>query len=146
MYTRWPNNWSSLNISPCNHSSIYDSFPYQCTIPQLSGGKGKGVTTRSTSTVSCLQLKTSHKHEVSTHPSSAELISVNRRIQGLFLLWYISQSDASWFKPSRWSIVSQHFMGPEGSIRNSRKLSTCSYPEPDQSSPHRPIPLLQDPS
>jgi hypothetical protein len=32
------------------------------------------------------------------------------------------------------SIVSQHFMEPEGSIPNSQELSTCSYPEPDQSS------------
>jgi hypothetical protein len=30
------------------------------------------------------------------------------------------------------SIVSQHFMEPEGSIPNSQQLSTCSYPEPDQ--------------
>jgi hypothetical protein len=40
------------------------------------------------------------------------------------------------------SIVSQHFMEPEGSIPNSQKLSTCSYPEPDQSSPHHPIPII----
>jgi hypothetical protein len=31
------------------------------------------------------------------------------------------------------SIVSQHFMEPEGSILNSQQLSTCSYPQPDQS-------------
>jgi hypothetical protein len=37
-------------------------------------------------------------------------------------------------------------MEPEGSIPNSQELSTCSYPEPDQSSPHHPIPPLQDPS
>jgi hypothetical protein len=43
------------------------------------------------------------------------------------------------------SIVSQHFMELEGSIPNSQELSTCSYPEPDQSSPHHPIPPLQDP-
>jgi hypothetical protein len=42
------------------------------------------------------------------------------------------------------SIVSQHFMELEGSIPNSQELSTCSYPEPDQSSPHHPIPPLQD--
>jgi hypothetical protein len=35
------------------------------------------------------------------------------------------------------SIVSEHFMEPEGSIPNSQELSTCSYPEPDQSSPHQ---------
>jgi hypothetical protein len=35
-------------------------------------------------------------------------------------------------------------MEPEGSIPNSQELSTCSYPEPDQSSPHHPIPPLQD--
>jgi hypothetical protein len=34
------------------------------------------------------------------------------------------------------SIVSQNFMEPESSIPNSQELSTCSYPEPDQSSPH----------
>jgi hypothetical protein len=38
------------------------------------------------------------------------------------------------------SIVSQHFMEPQGSIPNSQQLSTCSYLEPDQSSPHYPIP------
>jgi hypothetical protein len=37
------------------------------------------------------------------------------------------------------SIVSKHFMELEGSIPNSQELSTCSYPEPDQSSPHHPI-------
>jgi hypothetical protein len=42
------------------------------------------------------------------------------------------------------SVVSQHFMEPEGSIPNSQELSTCSYPEPDQSSPHHPIPPLED--
>jgi hypothetical protein len=31
------------------------------------------------------------------------------------------------------SIVSQHFMKPEGSVPNSQELSTCSYPEPDKS-------------
>jgi hypothetical protein len=30
------------------------------------------------------------------------------------------------------SIVSEHFMEPEGSIPNPQELSTCSYPEPDQ--------------
>jgi hypothetical protein len=44
------------------------------------------------------------------------------------------------------SIVSQHFMEPEGSIPNSHELSTCSYPEPDQSSQHHSITPLQDPS
>jgi hypothetical protein len=44
------------------------------------------------------------------------------------------------------SIVSQHFVEPEGSIPNSQELSTCSFPSPDQSSPHHPIPPLQDPS
>jgi hypothetical protein len=43
------------------------------------------------------------------------------------------------------SIVSQHFMEPEGSIPNSQELPTCSYPE-DQSSPHHAILSLQDPS
>jgi hypothetical protein len=44
------------------------------------------------------------------------------------------------------SIVSQHFMELEGSVPNSQELSTCPYPESDQSSPHHPFPLLQDPS
>jgi hypothetical protein len=39
------------------------------------------------------------------------------------------------------SIVSQHFMESEGSIPSSQELSTCSYPEPDKSSPHHPISL-----
>jgi hypothetical protein len=43
------------------------------------------------------------------------------------------------------SIVSQKFMEPEGSVPNSQELSTCSYPEPDQSSSHYPITSLQDP-
>jgi hypothetical protein len=34
----------------------------------------------------------------------------------------------------------------EGSIPNSQDMSTCPYPEPDQSSPHHPILSLQDPS
>jgi hypothetical protein len=33
-------------------------------------------------------------------------------------------------------------MEPEGSIPNSQQLSTCSYPEPDQSSPHHTIPSI----
>jgi hypothetical protein len=37
-------------------------------------------------------------------------------------------------------------MEPEGSMPNSQELSTCSYPELDQSSPHHPIPPPQDPS
>jgi hypothetical protein len=38
------------------------------------------------------------------------------------------------------SIVSQHLMESECSILNSQEFSTCSYPEPDQFSPHRPHP------
>jgi hypothetical protein len=34
---------------------------------------------------------------------------------------------------------------PKGSSPNSQELYTCPYPEPDQSSPHHPIPPLQDP-
>jgi hypothetical protein len=37
--------------------------------------------------------------------------------------------------------VSQHFMDSEGSEPNSQELSTGSYPEPDQSSPHHPTHL-----
>jgi hypothetical protein len=33
------------------------------------------------------------------------------------------------------SIVSQHFMEPKGSLLRSQELSTCTYLEPDQSSP-----------
>jgi hypothetical protein len=44
------------------------------------------------------------------------------------------------------SIVSQHFMEPEGSIPNSKKLSTCSYREPNQSSPYHSNQILQDPT
>jgi hypothetical protein len=42
-------------------------------------------------------------------------------------------------------ILSQHFMEPEGSPPNSQNLSTCPYPEPDQSSPHHPFLFLQNP-
>jgi hypothetical protein len=34
-------------------------------------------------------------------------------------------------------------MQPKGSIPNLQELSTCSCPEPDQSSPHHPIPPLR---
>jgi hypothetical protein len=37
----------------------------------------------------------------------------------------------------------RHFMAPENSIPNSQKLSACYYPEPDQSSPHHPLPTLR---
>jgi hypothetical protein len=37
------------------------------------------------------------------------------------------------------SIVSQHFMEPKRSLPHSQELSTCSYPEPGQSSPYHPI-------
>jgi hypothetical protein len=43
-------------------------------------------------------------------------------------------------------ILSQNFMEPEDSVSYSQELSTCSYPEPDQSSPQHPIPTLRDPS
>jgi hypothetical protein len=33
------------------------------------------------------------------------------------------------------SVVSQHFMEPEGSLPSSQELSTCTYPETDKSSP-----------
>jgi hypothetical protein len=36
-------------------------------------------------------------------------------------------------------------MEPESLTPSSQELSTCSFPEPDQSSPHHPIPPLQDP-
>jgi hypothetical protein len=36
-------------------------------------------------------------------------------------------------------------MEPEGSSPHSQELFTCSYPEPDQSSPYHPILSLQDP-
>jgi hypothetical protein len=37
-------------------------------------------------------------------------------------------------------------MEPEGSIPNSKELSTCPYPEPDLSSIYHPIQPVQDPS
>jgi hypothetical protein len=37
------------------------------------------------------------------------------------------------------SVVSQHFMEPEGSLPRSQELSTCTYPEPDQSGPQHSI-------
>jgi hypothetical protein len=37
------------------------------------------------------------------------------------------------------SVVSQHFMEPEGSLPCSQELSTCTYPLPDQSSPQHSI-------
>jgi hypothetical protein len=40
------------------------------------------------------------------------------------------------------SVVSQHFMEPEGSLPRTQELSTCTYPEPRQSSPYHTIPSL----
>jgi hypothetical protein len=40
------------------------------------------------------------------------------------------------------SVVSQHFIELQGSIPNSQQLSTCTYPEPDQSNSHIHIPSL----
>ena len=36
-------------------------------------------------------------------------------------------------------------MEPKGSLLHSQASSTCLYPEPDQSSPHFPIPLIEYP-
>jgi hypothetical protein len=41
-----------------------------------------------------------------------------------------------------YSGTSQHFMEPEGSLPCSQEPSTGPYPEPDRSSPYRPILLL----
>jgi hypothetical protein len=38
---------------------------------------------------------------------------------------------------------SQHFMEPEGSLPSSQQLSTCTYPEPDQSSMNTAIVILR---
>jgi hypothetical protein len=40
---------------------------------------------------------------------------------------------------------SQHFMEPEGSLPRSQELSTCTYPEPNQSNPQHPILSLNGP-
>ena len=37
-------------------------------------------------------------------------------------------------------------MEPEGSLPHSQQPTTCSYPEPDQSSPYSPKQLPEDPS
>jgi hypothetical protein len=37
------------------------------------------------------------------------------------------------------SMVSQNSMEPKGSLSSSQELSTCTYPEPDQSSPTHPV-------
>jgi hypothetical protein len=44
------------------------------------------------------------------------------------------------------AVVSQHFIESKCSIPRSQELSTCPYPEPDQSSPHPPILSLLVPS
>ena len=33
-----------------------------------------------------------------------------------------------------------------GSLPHSQEPATCSYPEPEQSSPYFPVPVLEDPS
>jgi hypothetical protein len=40
-------------------------------------------------------------------------------------------------------ILSEHLMEPKGLLPNSQELSVWSYPEPDQSSPHHPMPPLE---
>jgi hypothetical protein len=50
------------------------------------------------------------------------------------------------YKLCSYSVVSQHFMEPEGSLPRSQELSTCTYPEPDQLSPHHPVLSLKGPS
>jgi hypothetical protein len=44
------------------------------------------------------------------------------------------------------SVVSQHFMEPEGSLLSLQELSTCTYPEPNQSRPQHSILSLKGPS
>jgi hypothetical protein len=39
-------------------------------------------------------------------------------------------------------MASPHFMQPEGSLQTSQEFSMCFCPEPEQSSPHHPIPHL----
>jgi hypothetical protein len=41
------------------------------------------------------------------------------------------------------SRVSQYFMESEGSLPRSQELSTCTYPEPDQSRPTHPIRIVE---
>jgi hypothetical protein len=57
----------------------------------------------------------------------------------------------SWVPLERPQVVqplgsSQHFMEPEGSLPRSQEISTCTYPEPDQSSPQHSILSLKGPS
>jgi hypothetical protein len=49
-------------------------------------------------------------------------------------------------KMCKHSVVSQHFMEPEGSLPSSQELSTFTYPEPDQSSPQHSILSLKGPA
>jgi hypothetical protein len=44
-----------------------------------------------------------------------------------------------------YSRTSQHFIEPRGSLPCSQELSTCTYPEPDRSSPYHLIVFLQNP-
>jgi hypothetical protein len=43
------------------------------------------------------------------------------------------------------SVVSLHFMEPEGSLPRSKQLSNCTYPQPEQSSPQHSILSLKVP-
>jgi hypothetical protein len=63
----------------------------------------------------------------------------------LLLLLLLTNCGAEHYSRGH-SIVSQRFMEHESSLPHSQELSTCPYPEPDQSSPHHPIPPLQDAS
>jgi hypothetical protein len=93
--------------------------------------------------------------------TSMDHLKVNATIQftlhsvTILLLTYPEATCKS--TPTPWSTVlpeklagpqlvnSPRFMEPEGSLPHSQAPTNCPYPEPDESSPYLPIPLLEDP-
>jgi hypothetical protein len=73
-------------------------------------------------------------------------------------IWtYVHNFAVAIYECGTWSLIlrphlvqplgsSQHFMEPEGSLPSSQELTTCTYPEPNQSSPQHSLLFLKDPS
>jgi hypothetical protein len=73
--------------------------------------------------------------EISSYSSGVALVSRNLITNQLCGAQYHSRGCKLFIR----SEGSQHFMEPKGSLQSSQELSTCTYPEPNQSSPQHSI-------
>jgi hypothetical protein len=69
------------------------------------------------------------------------LVKSNKHYNWLTLLSWVPLDRPQVLQPFG---SSQHFMEPEGSLLSLQELSTCTYPEPNQSSPKHSILYLKD--